>query len=1091
MELENLLGYFRSTFTATEGEERNNAENSIRRVEKNLTPFEFLTQLFELLLTHGQSIDTSIKLSVTVRIKQTIEKAKKNNSLSLNEKLQTLEKLVDFVTESNMTVSLILFAIDSEELILQSIDPNNEFINNLDKTFEKLASKIDKQNNHEGELGFLQLMISIVSTNSLNENNFEKIVSTVIKYAKYSLQTNLNHLKNRGFPQNNFFLQEKELYFVNEIGKLIGICKLFNDIITQTLKKKLISKYKFLYENIMPFIKEEGALILFHKTNDLIICWTNKSSTDQKVNILKTRILRIIAVMFTLITKIQNLNNQDIPFFKDIIQNIAFDLTSIINKQFNGIENLPLNCEKINREHSFKLEYSRIIYQYLSILSKYLSIPPFLENYQNDFKMLFKDVLLPLLIITKSEKSMMTQASEFNIYDNYFEDVITKRKGDSIKTGAAMLLLTLFNSSHALKYYILKYNIILFENCLAQLCNNTIPPSINNDIVNNDDKICVLLKNNYEHMLDLTLMVLLIVADFTENELKLKSPGIVFQVFQSITQRLGLLFHCDVIHVKHKFLIFLNKFEKLINVEDKNSQSFVSQYLLNHLLKENNQLLKKESACILTKHLISLEISKEILTEHLLSFSKQIEYLHEPEFFELFYDIKIKVGPSDIDLSILTALCQKTNLEIKNYLNSKPSKSKNKHIIIKCFNIIREMFTSKYGSFIQNNGNEISKIITPLFQYACRTKTFNDEYMFILSNMIRYMKRIPSLNIDIIQYILTCSQRVQCLNNYLFHLINHFLIYFVPSNESEQILFIQLINKVSSIVNHQKENILSPFYMTTLIQTFVLNKCNISEDVIEKFLNEAVANLRNLSNVNKLTVFQEYYFACNLALVFMSFKQNDKLISAFVLNNEQEMQIKNWCCKLLTFINCSNFHIKSIILSLTLLFQKIGLRDEVFFFIEFGYKLLIKQHLSEKEQRIKSIPKEKHDRPFKGDYDSEEEDEFKTEEGDCNEFVKSEEEKLMKEMNEFQMNIYDPEIEGKDEFIIFTQCVEKLKNYNELKFIEWINSLNETEREEFRNISNVKRRSVQITEDGHTKEILFARRIVQIKRTVNENNGQI
>ena len=1086
MELESLLGYFRSTFTATEREERYKAENSINRVEKNLTPFEFLTQLFELLLTNGQSIETSIKLSISVRIKQTIEKAMKNNSLSLNEKLQTLEKLVDFVTESNITISLILFAIDSEELILQSINPNNEFINNLDKTFEKLATKIDKQNNHEGEPGFLQLMISIVSTNSLNENNFEKIVSTVIKYAKYSLQTNLNHLKSRGFPQNNFFLQEKELYFVNEIAKLTGIFKLLNDIITQTLKKKLTSKYKFVYDNIIPFIKEEGALILFHKTNDLIICWTNKSLIDQKVNILKIRILRIIAVIFTLITNIQNLDNQDIPFFKDIIQNIAFDLTSIINKQFNGIENLPLNCEKIDRKNSFKLEYSRMIYQYLSILSKFLSIPPFLENYQNDFKMLFKDVLLPLLIITKSEKSMMTQSSEFNIYDNYFEDVITKRKGDSIKTGAAMLLLTLFNSLHTLKYYILKYNIILFENCLAQLCNNTIPPSINNDIVNNDDKICVLLKNNYEHMLDLTLMVLLIVADSTQNELK--SPGIVNQVFQSITQRLGLLFHCDVIHVKHKFLIFLNKFEKLISVEDKNSQNYVSQYLLNHLLKENNQLLKKESVCILTKHLTSLEISKETLTEHLLSFSKQIEFSHEPEFFELFYDIKIKVGPSDIDLLILTALCQKTNLEIKKYLNFKQGKSKNKHIIIKCFNIIREMFTSKYGSFIQNNGNEISKIITPLFQYACRTKTFNDEYMFILSNMIRYMKKIPSLNIDIIQYILTCSQRVNCLNNYLFHLINHFLIYFVPSNESEQILFINFLNKVSSIVNHQKENILSPFYMTTLIQTFVLNKCNIPEDVIEKFLNETVTNLRNLLDLNKLTIFQEYYFACNLALVFMSFKQNDKLISAFVLNDGQEMQIKNWCCKLLTFINYSNFHIKSIILSLTLLFQKIGLRDEVFFFIEFGYKLLIKQYLSEKEQRIKSIPKEKHDRPFKGDYDSENEDEFKIEEGDCNEFEKSEEEKLMKEMNEFQMNVYDPEIEGKDEFIIFTQCVEKLKNYNELKFNEWINSLNETDREKFKNISNVKRRSVQITEDGYTKEILFARRIVQIKRNVNENN---
>ena len=111
--------------------------------------------------------------------------------------------------------------------------------------------------------------------------------------------------------------------------------------------------------------------MLFHKTNELIICWTNKPSVDQKINILKNRILRIIDVMFTLITREQCLTNQDIPFFKEIIQNIACDLTLIIDRKFKDIENIPLNCEKRDQEQTLKLEYSQYIYQCLSILSKF------------------------------------------------------------------------------------------------------------------------------------------------------------------------------------------------------------------------------------------------------------------------------------------------------------------------------------------------------------------------------------------------------------------------------------------------------------------------------------------------------------------------------------------------------------------------------------------------------------------------------------------------------------------------------------------------------------------------------------------------
>ena len=62
MDSESLLSYFRTTFTSIDAQERKHAEHSIQQIEKELSSFEFITKLLELIFIHGQSVDNLIKL---------------------------------------------------------------------------------------------------------------------------------------------------------------------------------------------------------------------------------------------------------------------------------------------------------------------------------------------------------------------------------------------------------------------------------------------------------------------------------------------------------------------------------------------------------------------------------------------------------------------------------------------------------------------------------------------------------------------------------------------------------------------------------------------------------------------------------------------------------------------------------------------------------------------------------------------------------------------------------------------------------------------------------------------------------------------
>lgn len=1089
-----LLSNFRSTFSAIDDNERKSAETYIKSVENNCScPFDFIDILFTLITKNIQIHDNQVKISIIIRIKQTIAKAIQSHSFSLQQKSLIINKIIEVITEKNINTQIILTLTECFENLLKSIGTNCLFINELTKNMELYLSKII--NNESNIIGFIHIMLSIISVDSFNEETIETTVTNLLPYAKPLLHLNYNKYLSSDFIHTYNQYEHKNPSFIIQLASsLSGVFKFLHHIILETHRKKMFSKSLFILNSFIQFI-QIGLSIVFEKQNELAILWTNNTIVDQSVNSLKLRILKLIDSILALIDKGKIIFNEEITIlFNNMITLVSSELKLIVSSKIEYILRMSLHYSNLtdtkNRRNINHLqpnyEYSRCIHRYFLILSKAINMSNLLNISINDLKILFKDIILPLLIITQHEIYMSSKNSESTDYEIYFNDIITSNRNDSIKSGAAMLLRTIFNSSHSMRNYILKYSLILFENSFSKLTNCQIESSIVNNIINNDDTICVLLQNDYEKILDLSLMIFILVSNGNENLDKLKQTDIKFKIIDSISKRLVLLLQYNTIHIKFKILVLVDKYGECLNIQDKESENYVIDYLFKHLLEEDNLLLNKASGIILKNKFSSFDISSDVLNSKLLLFTNKIEYSSDPEFFELFYEIKKTIGPSSIDFSILHSLFIKSCKEISNYeklRNSKQnndckSKSKIKHLLIKCLNLITEMFTDRYGSFIKENQNKIIDKITPLFKYAPMIKVLNSN--FILSQIIKYTQTIPTFNFDLMTFMMHHVKKNGYLYMDLLYLINNFIIYYDNASRNKIYPFINELATIS--YNDQITYKLSYLFMCTIIQTWFLNEQNIPEKEIYPYINKTLLTLINMSNNNKYNTFDQYYFTCNLTLLFVSFIQNIKLINELLLqqNINQEI-IKQWCMKILEFDCYCSYHIKTIILNLALFIDNGIFGNDTFFYVEFGYKLLIKQHLNEKKQRMKGIIHIKNDYQ----YDSDDENEFENYEDDdviaCNQ-----KEQMEKDIIQFQSTIFNPQIEGNDEFVIFIKSVENLKTKNEGVFNEWVNSLTEKDKEEFRMIANVKRRKIEIIEDGVKKEVKYARRIVHIKR--NNNN---
>ena len=128
---------------------------------------------------------------------------------------------------------------------------------------------------------------------------------------------------------------------------------------------------------------------------------------------------------------------------------------------------------------------------------------------------LFKNILLPMMIISKEELDDCVSPSSYDSFSINIEDVISRNKNKTIKSSVSMLIKTLYKSNKNTRIFICRYTLAL----LVKSLGSTIDLSKNFSFEN--DKIEMLLQNDNEKKIDLCLLVLCIIGEcedeFPEN----------------------------------------------------------------------------------------------------------------------------------------------------------------------------------------------------------------------------------------------------------------------------------------------------------------------------------------------------------------------------------------------------------------------------------------------------------------------------------------------------------------------------------------------------------------------------------------------
>ena len=194
------------------------------------------------------------------------------------------------------------------------------------------------------------------------------------------------------------------------------------------------------------------------------------------------------------------------------------------------------------------------------------------------------------------------------------DDIIENQKMNSIKAGAAMLLLSLYNSSDVMTHYVFKYALLLLMNAF-NIEPNSLPKAITNDIMQPNDQILVLLNNQNDKQADLALMILSILSDFDEDESEVEKKNLI--TFQTLFEfSLSKLLNVNLpIFLRHKVLILIKRYVPLLYSEITEQSELIIKFLFNNLFQVDQLLLSKESGMILSEEIKHLKISNQINAE--------------------------------------------------------------------------------------------------------------------------------------------------------------------------------------------------------------------------------------------------------------------------------------------------------------------------------------------------------------------------------------------------------------------------------------------------------------------------------------------
>ena len=1059
-DIQNLLLALQQTISSSNKDIREAAEKTLDSFQQK--PFEFINSLFSLLLSQDISIDHNTRMAIIIHTSRMVTIGLIKGGINEQNRIDIIKLYLNYLVSPNVKKIYLVNMSEGLETVLSSTEKQPHILSDLT---EMLLTSITNMSN-ESMNGMIMILKTIISCKALTKNNVNKVIKDSIDIIKHILQVLLCQLEQ---CNNN---QTLYLYICEMIANLYEL--LYKSIAKLKRVLSVLDGKNRVIFSLNVFVPIGIQILCKNVMNNSIVSFTGIKTVDTTVNNMKIMIFKFIN--YTLFKMVAIREKEMKEGHSNLIKMIILTLENIVNERMGNIFNMTFEetIEEKQNDLSSNYKYSLLISHMLIYLQRIFDIESFKENFLTISNNLFKSILLPLLIITRSELEQCVNPNKFIEVQIDAEDIIHQNKNKTIKSSVALLIKSIFTNAISSDNFIVNYSL---EMLLSSLHIN----DMNTNLVLPNDKVSQLLINDDFKKIDLSLLVLCIIGDCQIDNTN-QDIQIIFEKIQS------LLFSKELpVYIKHKVLLFIRQYVLIFYSPEMEQFLVIIQYLFESMLQNDQLLISKEASDILNELLNEYENFRKnsmssVISHFMPTLIESVKTSKVMTVFDVLLEIEMKFENNQQDKELFMNLCKRVYCETQRSLRLKFKSPKkysqlsfepyDPHLLItKLFNVIRAMISNK--KFVINNLPTISEALLPLFNHMKHLPKidFDEDIILIMTTIIHYLHFIPQFAYELLPILYKYPEKKGAMLLDVYELVNEYIAYGSKVIESNQ-MYLKAIADIFNVALNCKKYDKSPFYGCLLIQTWMIQSNTIPLDVVRYYYNICINKLSELYQNELEDEDQCINYVGYLTLLYVGFINYESICIEELSKVNKVNDILLWIKRLYSFDYLCNYQIKLIVIALSHMISSDYISKDNTIFIEIGYHLLNRQMKSESKELKNLLKKDISNKVFVKEEINEEEDK------ENKESINPIGLDSKKEINELVRVTINPN-KDTDEFELFNATIEKYKDKYTLSFAKWAESLNDKDRLMVSSILKLKR--IKINDNNFQYSI--PRQIINIKRS--------
>ena len=1074
-DINEILLCLKNTYSSPDKNIRLQSEQKLSKL-KDENIVTFTTKLIDLL--KSSKIDHNLKIAIILLLKRGIKEKIEKEELE-NDSCNKLIQL--YIT---ILVNPILTNKELENL-------SETFGNLLNNTSGEILLEIIKYISKEitsmplGSVnGVISILLSIIGSKTLAKKYFLSCLEEVLSLSLSMIQNLYNEYEKINIEQN---LQD---YLK------------FNDIFSNSFELffqcnfKASKRFSIKDENTLNSFNNLfiiGAKILVNvkaKDNNRIISWTGNDKIDKNINSMKIKIIKFLNLQVNDLPIII-MDKNKIEMHDQLIKIILSNLEWIIMNKYTYIMKLETDSE----EQDYPDHYYSLIISYMFIyLKRIFSKDNYISDYTMHYNNMYKNILLPLLLITNIEEEIALDNETFNGYSIDINDIIFDNKEKKIKSSLAGFIKVFCEKNMACYSFMVKYSVGLLD-FLVNNINN-----LNDKSLFDQNDIIILLLKAYpkEKIICALILSLNIISDSSKDKNNYQNELLLRDFFERSFDSFikNITYPC----LKHQLILFISNYSLRFFEPDSNAFEANINYLFTSLFEMKYLLISNTSADTI-QNFFSQKIQEEYIVKETLlkvatnnssNFENYISNTQISNFFDVLYQIMLNFEKTDNEFfkRIFEKVCKRIHVEIERHfrLKFKVKKERNKikkkanektnlndyNIIInKCFNIIRMLMHIK--DFVINNNELIENSLAPLVSYMNEPAKieFDEDIITIIYLIIMHNRKLTPLCFSLIKNLYKYCDKVGGLLLDLYLLINACLAYGTEQILLNEEYLLGIISVFNSGINGIKFTN-SAFYTCILIQTWLINCTNLPNQYLIQLINTIITKINKIIlNYKKTKSLGEelYDYLGYVTLILCGLINYSPIIISQLDQTNNRNSLEDW----LTLIGKVNepgfeYEIKVIIYSICAIIEKGVINGDINYLLNVSVELLKRQENNTKFELKKNSE-------LGVNFVNDDEEESENDDDNENEFNE------YKEIKDLISKTINP-IKDYDEFNMFRELLTLLKSKRNDIYTAWENSLSQDKKDEVYKIYGTKRITIQ---NNKNNNIQVARRILTIKRNNNNN----